>query len=109
MSDKTVTLEQYVRLQKEHAKRGEWMANNISEFTENDVDLMWDLVREWVSCKGLAEAVDAVADAAKVIRKWHPDEQTRDRASKFEDTLNALSSEIGSSFGIRTPSLVDKM
>jgi hypothetical protein len=98
---KAMTLKDYVVAQKAAAKRGQWMWNDISEFTEDDDELMWDLIREWVLSKGLAEAVDAVAGAARVIRKQHPDEEINHKASEFEQALYRLSEEIGPDFGVR--------
>jgi hypothetical protein len=94
-------LKQYVIEQTAADKRGEFVANSISEFTEDETELMWTLVLELVMCKGLGEAIDAVSSAARVIRKQHPDEQTREKASNIEDALNKLSEEVGSSFGTR--------
>jgi hypothetical protein len=102
MSDKNaLTLKQYVVLQKAAAKRGEWLWDDFTEFDEDDVELMWDLIRQLVLCKGLAEAVDSVKDVARVIRKQHPDEQTSNKAGDFEQALYRLSEEIGPDFGIR--------
>jgi hypothetical protein len=102
LSDKkALTLKQYVVLQKDAAKRGEWMGNDITEFSENDEELMWDLIRQWVLFKGLGEAVDDVADAARWIRKGHPDEQISNKAGDFEKALYRLSEEIGPDFGTR--------
>jgi hypothetical protein len=95
------TLKQYVVAQTAAAKRGEWLGNDIAEFTEDDKELMWDLIRQLILCEGLAEAIDGVSAAARVIRKQHPDEQTRDKASAFEDALYKLSEEVGPSFGTR--------
>jgi hypothetical protein len=99
--ERTFTLEQYVIRQLAAGKRGQWLWNDIAEFTEEDMELMWDFVRQLVLCKGLAEAIDAVSGAARVIRKQHPDEETRDKASRFETALDDLSEEVGYSFGTR--------
>lgn len=96
-----LTLQQYAAQQSAAAKRGEWLCNEISDFTDDDLELVWDIVLELVMCKGLGEAIEAVEGAARVIRKQHPDEQTREKASVVEDALSKLSEEVGSSFGVR--------
>ena len=101
MSEEKLSLKQYVVAQKDAAERGQWLWNDITEFTEDDKELMWDLIRQLVLSEGLGEAIDGVSDAARVIRKQHPDEQTRDKARGYETTLNRLSDEVGPAFGTR--------
>jgi hypothetical protein len=96
-----MTLAQLVNAQTKADKHREFVANSISEFTEDEAELMWTLILELVMCKGLGEAIDAVSSAARVIRKQHPDEQTRQEASEIEDDLDKLSERVGPSFGTR--------
>lgn len=96
-----MTLAQFVNAQTKADKRGEFVASTIEKFTEDEAELMWTLILELVMCEGLAEAIDAVACAARVIRKQHPDDQTREKASEIEDLLNELSEKVGPSFGSR--------